>query len=423
MSIVSVRLPSVDEVAALDGREIDSVYWELEQARRRIEAAMADVMDRCEHTSHHLVDGHRSAKAWSMATTNCSPGEALQRHQTARVLRELPATRDEFRAGQVGVAQVHELARLGANPRCNDQLAGSEQVLLDAARQLVFTDYRVVTRRWELLADADGAFRDHEATHDRRNARLIELDGEFRCESSHGVLDGTAMRDVFDAFCDAEFRADWDVTVAEHGRDATSDLMPRTAAQRRADALVAIFRAAASAGIGGKPIDVSLNLIVDLDTFEQYVAHEIADAPVDIDPATVRERRCETTEGVPVDPRQVVAMAVIARLRRIVVDEHGVIVAAGRKRRLFTGALREALQAISPRCSWLGCALRAALAQIDHITPHVQGGATDASNGTVLCQRHNVLKHARSYTPRRQPDGTWLLYRPDGMPMQPPDAA
>src|SRR5690606_37874004 len=112
MSIVSVRLPSLDELAALDGREIDAAYWELEQARRRIEAAMADVMDRCEQTSHHLVDGHRSTKAWSMATTNCSPGEALQRHQTARVLRELPATRDEFRAGQVGVAQVHELARL-----------------------------------------------------------------------------------------------------------------------------------------------------------------------------------------------------------------------------------------------------------------------------------------------------------------------
>lgn len=423
MAIVSMRLPSADEVAALDGRQIDSVYWELERARRQVEAAMADVMERCEQTSHHQLDGHRSPTAWAMATTNCSHGEALRRQQTARVLRDLPATRGQFRAGRVGVAQVHELARLGANPRCKEQLAGSERVLLDAARQLEFADFRVVTRRWEALADADGAFREHDATHDRRNARLVELDHEFRWESSHGVVDGTAMRAVFDAFCDAEFRADWDATVAEHGLRANADLLPRTAAQRRADALTAIFRAAATAGVDGKPIDVNINLIVDLDTFERYLDHEIDDASVGIDPATVRDRRCETTDGVPVDPRQVVALAVIARLRRIVVDEHGVIVAAGRTRRLFTGPLREALQALAPRCSWLGCTLRAALAQVDHITPHVHGGPTDAANGAVLCQRHNLLKHARGYTPRRRPDGSWLLLGPDGVPMCRPDAA
>lgn len=330
MSVVSVQLPSAEEVAALNGREIDSAYWELERARRQIEASMSDVMDRSEQTSHYLLDGHRSVKGWAMATTNCSPGEALRRQQTVRVLRELPAAREEFRAGRVGVAQIHELGRLGSNPRCRDQVAGSEQVLLDAARELEFVDYRVVSQRWESLADADGAHRDHEASHDQRNARLVKVGDEFRWESSHGVLDGTAMREVFDAFCDAEFHTDWHATVAEHGHRANSELMPRTAAQRRADALAAIFQAAAAAGVGGKPIEVNLNLIVDLDTFEQYLAHEIADTPVEIDPASVRDRRCETTDGIPVDPRQVVALAVTARLRRIVVDEHGVIVAAGR---------------------------------------------------------------------------------------------
>lgn len=423
MSLVSVSLPSREQIAALDGAGTDALAWELEQIRRQVEATIVDVVGHCDATSHYLVDGHRSVKGWAMARTNCSPGEALRRHQTARALRQLPVVADDFHEGRVGVAQVHEIARLGSNPRCSDQLPGSEQVLLDAAHELEYVDFRVVTQRWEQLADADGAHRDHEATHERRNARLAKIGNEFRWESNHGVIDGTAMREIFQKFCEAEFHTDWDATVAQHGDQARRELMPRTAAQRRADALVAIFDAAATAGIDGKSIDVNLNLIVDTDTFEQYAREQIDGTPVSIDPADVRNRRCETTDGIPVDPRQAVALAVIARIRRIVVDEHGIIVAAGRKRRLFNGALREAIQAIDPRCSWLGCLLRAALSQIDHIEHHSRGGATDAGNGDVMCRHHNLLKHAHGYTPQRQPDGTWMLLRPDGTRMQPPDAA
>ena len=56
------------------------------------------------------------------------------------------------------------------------------------------------------------------------------------------------MREIFSKFCEAEFRADWDATIASHGDKACAALMPRTAPQRRADALVAIFEAAAAGG-------------------------------------------------------------------------------------------------------------------------------------------------------------------------------
>ena len=420
---VSVSLPSRAEVAALEGPELDALAWQLEQVRRQVEASIAEVVGRCEATSHHLVDGHRSVKGWTMAVTNCSPGEASRRQQTSRAMRRLPTVADELHGGRVGVAQVHELARLNANPRCGDQLPDSEQVLLDAARELEYVDFRVVAQRWEQLADADGAHHSHEATHEHRNARLIALGDEFRWDTSHGVAQGAAMREVFHAFCQAEFRADWDAAVAEHGDGVRADLLPRTSAQRRADALTAIFEAAATAGVAGKPLDAVVNLIVDVDTFEQYVSEGLDHTAVDIDPATVRTRRCETTDGEPVDPRQAVVLAFLGRVRRIVVDEHGVIVAAGRKRRLFDGALREALQATERRCTWLGCLLRASLAQIDHLQPYSDGGPTDAANASVLCQRHNVHKHVHRYTPTRRPDGTWALARIDGTLLQPPDAA
>ncbi len=39
---------------------------------------------------------------------------------------------------------------------------------------------------------------------------------------------------------------------------------------------------------------------------------------VNIDPATVFDRRCETVDGVPVDPRQAVALVIVGQVRRIV---------------------------------------------------------------------------------------------------------
>ena len=52
----------------------------------------------------------------------------------------------------------------------------------------------------------------------------------------------------------------------------------------------------------------------------------------------------------PVDPRDVVALAMAGRVRRIVLDADDVIVNAGRLTRLYRGPLRQAMQALNPRC-------------------------------------------------------------------------
>jgi hypothetical protein len=340
------------------------------------------------------------------------------------MVRELTGVAGEFRAGRVGIAQVRELARLFANPRAGDQLGGSEDILLEAAKSLEFADFRIVTSRWEQLADADGAHEAHERAHRERNAR-VDVDGAVvRFETAHGVIQGTSMRNVFDAFCDAEFERDWAWVRATYGDDATKSQMPRTPAQRRADAFVAMVLAAAEAGTGqGRSIDTTVNLVCDLEQFEQRLESEITDEPVDVDPSTVRDRRCETVDGVQVDPRQVVAATVAGRLRLIVTDDAGVIVHAGRKRKLFTGPIREAMMALDPMCAWLGCTLRAQICDIDHLEPRSRGGPTDPSNSGIMCHHHNVYKHVHGFGAARRPDGTVEITRPDGTPLRPPDAA
>lgn len=420
-----MELPSsVEEWVGFDGRALDVKVAELNVAGRRVEAAIVGATEHADRTAHFQTDGHRSASAWLMATTNCTRGEATARVRTARLSRQLTHAAEEFMAGRVGIAQVRELARLAANPRVADQLPDSEDILLEAAQTLEFRDFRVVTARWEQLADADGASQAHERAHEERNARC-DFDGAvFRFETAHGVIQGTSIRNVFDAFCQAEFDRDWQWVKETYGGEANASLLPRTAKQRRADAFVAMVLAAAQTGAGGdRSIDTTVNLVCDLDQLEQGIAEEAAGQPVDIDPATVRDRRCETTDGVPVDLRQMVAAALVGRVRSIVVDGAGVIVAAGRKRKLFTGALREVIQAIDPVCGWLGCNLRAQIAAIDHLEPRSRGGPTDARNGKIMCDHHNIFKHTADYRVERLADGTISITRPDGTQLSAPDAA
>jgi hypothetical protein len=418
------QLPTVDEIAVMHGRDLDAALWACEQARRELEATIAAITARCDQTMHHLTDGHRTVKTWAMAITNCSPAEAHRRRATARALELIPDIRDAYRAATVGVAQIGELTRLAANPRAREHLPASQAVLLDAARTLPFDDFKLVVERWLLLADPDGATQRAARTHAQRNASLTDVgDGEFQWHTSHGALDADAMQQIFDAFCDAEFHADWDACIAEHGLAACGALLPRTARQRRADAFTAIFHAAATAGINGTPIPITLNLLMDQDQYEQRLTNMIDGTPTDIDPATVRSRRSETTAGTPIDPNTIVALSVLAHVRRIVINTTGIIVNAGTKRRLFDGALADVLKAIDPRCSWLGCTIRAAIAQIDHLDDHTTGGPTNTDNAAVMCEHHNLFKYRNRYRPQRQPNGTWHIHRPDGTTIHPPDAA
>ena len=403
MEVLTLELRiGADEWSDFHGRDLDAKVRELDVAHRRIEAAIVGATEHADRTAHHLADGHRTVASWLMATTNCSRSEATARRRSADLVRQLSTVAGEFVAGRVGIAQVRELARLAANPRVGDQLDSAEEILLDAATSLEFADFRIVTQRWEMLADADGAHRDHDLTHEFRNARCNFDGAEFRFETSHGVIQGTSMRTVFEAFCQAEFDRDWTWVKETYGDEANSTLLPRTASQRRADAFVAMILAAAETGAAdGHSIDTTVNLVCDLDQFEQHAQAEIADTDVEIDPSSVVDRRCETTDGNPVDPRQVVAAAFVGRLRLIVVDGAGVIVHTGRKRRLFNGALREAIQAIDPVCSWLGCNLRAQICDIDHLEPHSRGGPTDPANSAIMCHKHNLFKHNNGYTAQR----------------------
>ena len=300
---VEVRLPSEAEIAALVGGDHDELLVELERIGRMVHAATLDVIDHADREARFLADGHRSSAAWTRAVTNCSPAESRRRVRAARALRDLPSFRDALGEGTVGIDQVNEIARLHANPRCGSQVAGSEPILLDAARQLEYADLTVVTQRWLTLADPDGAHRDHTAADAGRDFRIHEGRHGFTITAQCGVLQGTAIREAWQRFYDAEFMTDWETARAEHGDAVATNFLPRTPAQRRFDAFFQMIEAGATNGADTTLPDPVVNVIVDLDTFEQHLRSELGGALPSIDPATISNRRCETTDGIAVDPR------------------------------------------------------------------------------------------------------------------------
>ena len=84
-----------------------------------------------------------------------------------------------------------------------------------------------------------------------------------------GLAQGAVMAEIFERFCDAEFSADWDHTLARFGDAACYSLMPRTDAQRRFDAMYAIFERAATAAPDAKAAVPLVNFVIDVPTLER----------------------------------------------------------------------------------------------------------------------------------------------------------
>jgi hypothetical protein len=105
--------------------------------------------------------------------------------------------------------------------------------------------------------------------------------------------------------------------------------------------------------------------------------------------------------------------AAMGHVRRVVLDSDGVVLDMGRKQRLFTGALREAVLMTSRWCIWPGCHRPSSHCEADHLLPWGTAGPTKTKNGGPACGQHNRWR-AKGYRTWRDPAGRWHHYRPDG---------
>lgn len=411
-------------VAPGDGAECLEMLDALEAEVRRLQAVQVELFDEIDQRQLFAHVGLFSAKALVQHRTHASGSEVMARQRVAKMLRVLPAVQAAASQGLVSTCNLRRLSQAHANERVRDQLIEAELVMLRMAVKKSALEFDRWLTNWVRDADEDGAAQANERRHEQRDAKLIgndELGWDLKawCAS----LQGTKMRAVFDAYIDAELRADWDAAVAEHGERAVHiGLLPRTDAQRRMDALAAIFeRAACLPSADGDPhagVQVTLNLVMDQAGFERAL-RRIAGATPGPDDSLRPDRRCETLDGSPVDRTEAVMAGLLGHVRRVVIGAAGVVTDMGRRQRLFKNSAALAVRLGQLGCYWPGCNVPISQCQIDHIEPWTPrpdgtgGGSTSPANGGGLCGRHNRLKET-GYHVVRDRHGQIRLRHPDG---------
>jgi len=399
-------------VAALSSVELEQYCRDLDRLRRKVDAKLAALVHHVGETGRYVDDKHRSPKAWGKATCNWSSAEAARFVKAGTMLATFDTAVDLATRGDLGVAQMTALAQLVSNPRVKEHLADGEELLVGQAAELDYDDYANLLANWERVADVDGAHHDSERTHRHRKASGTVVGDQFFLDAVCGLAQGLQMKEILDAFAKSEWMADWERGVATHGNAMAAHLMERTDPQRRMDALLAIFLKAAGADADSTGSGFTINLTVGLPAFEHHLAKAMGTHPAPLDPNDPFSR-CETNDGTPVDPFDMLAAATIGHVRRVVLDSSGVVVNMGRKQRLFSGALRDAVRMQSKWCTWVGCDRPGKHCEADHLLPWANAGPTDSRNGGPLCGYHNRWK-ATGYTTWRDPQGHWHHYRPDG---------
>ena len=113
------------------------------------------------------------------------------------------------------------------------------------------------------------------------------------------------------------------------------------------------------------------------------------------------EHLCELASGTVIAPGLIVPLLSKADIERVVFDGPDRVIGMSRERS-FTWALRRAIEVRDRHCRHpCGCDEPADNCDVDHITPHSEGGPTSQENGTLECHPHN--RDAKKHNAKPKP--------------------
>ncbi len=251
-------------------------------------------------------DAHHNVTSWLQAVTNSARFTALHLTQVAKLLADLPVIAKAVAASEIGIDQLRPLVGLHSNPRSGHPLADSEELLLSHARGLRLREFRPVCQLNEFI--------------DRHAAIELEHDIDWRSN--------------------------------QYGDCANEYPLPRTNKQRRYDAFIAIMNNNAGTGSGSGSDTPLVNIFTNETTLRYAIRNQFGHVTDDLGDRGMSERlwMCHTASGAPVDPHDLVIAALLGNIRKVVSDTTGRVIDLGRKSRLFTGAVREAVLLSANRC-------------------------------------------------------------------------
>ena len=346
------------DVRALADDDLLETLADVYRAEARVAALKARLIAEVDGRQAYAAVGAQTAAAWITHRCRVPRGQAGHDVKVARSLRSLPTAADAFADGDIGEAHVGALTRHHGNARMMEAAERDEAVLVNEASRLPFRLFSTVLAYWAQRVDPDGTDDDAEARRARRHLHLSRtFDGMW-------VLDGL-LDPVSGAAVDTALRS------ISAGVAPTPDTTP---AQRRADALVELAHRALASPPGGRRPAPLVTILVGYETFAGRI--------------------CELADGTVLAPSDVAALLDEAVIERAVFDGPSRVMDISTQR-LFTGALRRAIELRDRTCTHEWCDRPADRCDIDHKLPWEWGGRTTAANGRAYCPFHNHLRQRR----------------------------
>jgi hypothetical protein len=349
-------------------------------------------LSRSSDTEEWAVDTEEALAAEVAAALRISQALASSRLRYARALRErLPKVGEVFQAGDIDLRTFQTIVYRTDLITDPDVLAAVDTTLAVAVpRWPSMTQRRLAGQIDKIVGRADrDALRRHEKLHAGREVGFAELDGGL------SLINGMLLTPHAHALDKRLHRLA--ATVCAHD--------PRTAAQRRADALGALAAGADRLTCQcGRP--------------DCAAATRHAAGPVVI--YVIAEQA--TLEGSSTTPASEVGadglipaelLAELAQSAKLVPLVHP-LDAPPESGYVPSAALAAFVRARDLTCRWPGCDRPAVDCDVDHTVPHADGGPTHASNLKCYCRTHHLVKTFWCWHDQQLPDGTVILTSPAG---------
>jgi len=417
------------DVVGLSDQALRSELLELFTVANQVNAAIAFRLASFDARGLDDDDACKTAAVWVRAYGRGSPRAASALVKRAHMLRDLPAVAAAAGRGEVSSEHVDRIGDLVKDIGIEAVQRG-DQILADAAAQGDLGDLTVVCGRIRDYVDPDGP--EPEEAFEKRELTLSHQRGMVMLRGRLDPEGGAAIYEAIDALMRPPGPGD-----------------PRTAAQRRADALVDLARGALAHGdlptvSGMRPqvgvlIPPSLLLYgpdandprtrmhapYDTGTDAPDIAHLLdgggAGAPTDplaalgvpppVEPAWLNWFG-------PIPPATAKRILCDSDIWRIVLDPTtGLPLDVGRAHRLVPYWIRRALYARDRGCRWPGCPTPAPWCDAHHLYEWVRGGVTRVEDLILLCRYHHVCVHEGRWRIHLDPaTGQVTVTRPDGTP-------
>jgi hypothetical protein len=396
-------LSALGQLATLDPTEFESADFAdgelldlipaVHIGATKLAALLTRMADAAEQRKAHRTDGMVTMKAWLTGHCRMAGTEATALLRAGRRLGDLPELAAAFDAGTVSAAHVYVIteavtpARVARATEVGIDVAVTDRVLTNAARELGPEDTGKAARRWVAGIDPDGVLDDSAGLP--RVFRLAPSSGGRVYLAGHldpvgGEIVHTALESVMNGHRPAGDR--------------------RSHAERQGDALVELCRQMLATGA------------------LPQVRGERAQIRVSIDlMALCAERGAAGVSGGelpfagPISPETARRLACDAGVVRIITGPDGLPLDVGHAQRTATAAIRRAVEFRDLHCVFAGCRAPAAWCDVHHVIHWAHGGVTSCENGALLCERHHTAVHEGGFAVARDAGtSVWHTYRPDG---------